>query len=108
MGQGGLEIDADGRAKQQLGAYTRHDPNRRFYGTIAKWVDDEGFGFVRCPETTQIYGKDIFLHKAQIGYEADLYKQRTQKGLQCGNKISFNVEIQRGQPRASNVSIEDW
>jgi len=98
-------FDEMGRAKKAVGAFTGHDPSRRFHGQIAKWLDEEGYGFVRCPESQKIYGKDIFLHKAQIGSEADLYKQRTQMGLMMGNKVTFGVEVQRGMPRAKDVIL---
>eukprot|EP00927_Polykrikos_kofoidii_P083249 TRINITY_DN8486_c0_g1_i1.p1 TRINITY_DN8486_c0_g1~~TRINITY_DN8486_c0_g1_i1.p1 ORF type:complete len:551 (+),score=124.15 TRINITY_DN8486_c0_g1_i1:124-1776(+) len=105
--QSGLEMDSDGRPKKTMGAFVGHDPGRRYFGHITKWLDEEGFGFVRCPESQKVYGKDIFLHKAQIGQEADLYKQRTKMTINNGNKVSFTVEIQRGMPRAKDVVLED-
>eukprot|EP00928_Gymnodinium_smaydae_P099101 TRINITY_DN9369_c0_g4_i3.p1 TRINITY_DN9369_c0_g4~~TRINITY_DN9369_c0_g4_i3.p1 ORF type:complete len:711 (-),score=144.55 TRINITY_DN9369_c0_g4_i3:425-2314(-) len=105
--QNGVEVDDAGRPRTKVGAYIRHDPGQRYCGHITKWLDEEGFGFVRCPESQKVYGKDIFLHKAQIGQEADLYKQRTKMTISNGNKVSFTVEIQRGMPRAKDVVLED-
>merc|ERR1712070_1271383 len=64
-----------------------------------------GFGFISCMESRRVYRKDVFLHKAQIGQESDLYRQRTKVDISRGDMIKFTVEIQRGQPRAKDVEI---
>merc|ERR1719482_1526912 len=87
------------------GPFNGHDPARVFTGVVTKWMDEEGFGFISCMESRRVYRKDVFLHKAQIGQEADLYKQRTKVDISRGDMIKFTVEIQRGQPRAKDVEI---
>merc|ERR1719356_962976 len=80
-----------------------HDPSRRFVGSVFKWDDDAGWGFLSCLDARKIYGKDVFLHKAEIGAVADLYKQRTKVEVKNGDWVEFSVEISRGKPRAREV-----
>jgi len=64
-------------------------------GTIKKWVDDRGFGFIR-PEGG---GDDVFVHikefeMARLGIPNE------------GDRISYSVEPDRrtGKPRAVNLT----
>merc|ERR1719356_2274105 len=84
-----------------------HDPSRRFVGSVFKWDDDAGWGFLSCLEARKVYGKDVFLHKAEIGGVADLYRQRTKVEIHNGDWVSFAVEISRGKPRARDVEKVD-
>lgn len=95
-----------GSHRTPSGAFLSHDPSRVFCGVIAKWLDDDGFGFIRCKESQKVYGKDVFLHKAQVGQESDLYKQRTRTRISNGQRIKFSVEICRGMPRAKEIEFE--
>lgn len=89
------------------GSILSHDPHRRYTGTVFKWDDDAGWGFVSCIEARKVYGKDVFLHKAEIGGISDLYKQRTKVEVKNGDWVSFQVEISRGKPRARDVEKID-
>lgn len=84
-----------------------HDPNRRFVGEVFKWDDEQGWGFISCFEARKVYGKDVFIHKAEVGGVADLYRQRTKVEVRNTTKVSFAVEISRGKPRARDVEIID-
>merc|ERR1719195_1352056 len=84
-----------------------HDPNRRFTGSVFKWDEDQGWGFISCLDARKVYGKDVFLHKAEIGGVADLYKQRTKVEVHNGDWVAFAVEISRGKPRARDVEKVD-
>merc|ERR1719162_571522 len=55
----------------------------RFQGKIKSFNVQKGFGFIECPEAHQIYGRDVFLHKAQIGT------------YQIGSQVSFAVEMNK-------------
>jgi len=104
-GLGGASADNLASRGRGGGPFSSHDPNRRYVGIVTKWMDDEGFGFIGCVDSKKVYGKDVFLHRAQVGNEADLYKQRTQKEIGKGDKVSFQVEISKGMPRARDVDI---
>lgn len=80
-----------------------HDPKRRFVGSVFKWDDDAGWGFLSCLDARKVYGKDVFLHKAEIGGVADLYKQRKAIEVKNGDWVEFSVEISRDKPRARDV-----
>lgn len=89
------------------GAILSHDPHRRYTGSVFKWDDDAGWGFISCIEARKVYGKDVFLHKAEIGGISDLYKQRTKIEIKNGDWVAFQVEISRGKPRARDVEKID-
>merc|ERR1712060_774564 len=52
----------------------------------------KGFGFIECPATYAQYGRDVFLHKAQIGE------------MKVGTMVSFTYEVNKqGMPQAKEV-----
>lgn len=71
----------------------------RFEGlvTAIKHATAEGrpaMGFVKCDETKQLYGDDVFLHSSQA------------EELQVGQRISFAVQVNKsGRPQAINVML---
>jgi cold shock CspA family protein len=68
----------------------------RFHGRIKSFNAQKGFGFIECPEAHAIYGRDVFLHKAQI---AD---------FQIGSELSFAVEMNKSNmPQARDLSEVD-
>ncbi|CAE8627377.1 unnamed protein product [Polarella glacialis] len=84
--------------------HNEHDKTHEFVGSVFKWDDDQGWGFISCLDARKVYGKDVFLHKAEIGGVADLYKQRTKVEVKDGDWVMFKVEISRGKPRARDVT----
>jgi len=68
----------------------------RFQGTIKSFNVQKGFGFIECPEAHQVYGRDVFLHKAQIGT------------YQIGSQVSFAVEMNKtNMPQARDLVESD-
>merc|ERR1740138_791713 len=64
----------------------------RFTGRIKSFNVQKGFGFIECAEAHQIYGRDVFLHKAQIG------------DFSIGQEVSFGVEMNRtNMPQARDL-----
>jgi len=64
----------------------------RFQGHVKSFNVQKGFGFIECPEAHQVYGRDVFLHKAQIGT------------LQIGSQVSFAVEMNKtNMPQARDL-----
>merc|ERR1719181_866656 len=68
----------------------------RFQGRIKSFNVQKGFGFIECPEAHQVYGRDVFLHKAQIGT------------YQIGSQVSFAVEMNKtNMPQARDLVESD-
>jgi len=76
---------------QGLGAATG-----RFEGRIKSFNAKQGFGFIECPEAHAIFGRDVFLHKAQIG------------DLKVGTQVTYSVEMNKqGMPQARELTTID-
>eukprot|EP00933_Yihiella_yeosuensis_P019604 TRINITY_DN15850_c0_g1_i6.p1 TRINITY_DN15850_c0_g1~~TRINITY_DN15850_c0_g1_i6.p1 ORF type:complete len:287 (-),score=71.30 TRINITY_DN15850_c0_g1_i6:368-1228(-) len=76
----------DDSAAPAIGQYT---------GTIKNFSDKNGFGFIHCPELTQMQGdsKDVFLHGSQC------------QGLPVGSVVRFTAYMSAsGQLRARDVT----
>lgn len=88
-----------------------HDPARRYIGVVNSFKETAGFGFVTCPQAFQVYGRDVFLHRSQVGFEVDAQKKMrqgfTSVVINVGDKVSFQVEVNRGLPKAKNAEIVD-
>jgi len=68
----------------------------RFQGRIKSFNAKQGFGFIECPEAHEIFGRDVFLHKAQIG------------DLKVGTQVTYTVEMNRqGMPQARELATLD-
>jgi len=64
-----------------------------FSGFLKSFNQEQGYGFICCDETRQLYHADVFLH------------QNEALGLEVGSQISFRVHLNgRGQPQANSVS----
>lgn len=68
----------------------------RFQGLVKSYNVQKGFGFIDCPEAHQIYGRDVFLHKAQIA------------NFQIGSQLTFAVEMNKNNmPQARDLLETD-
>merc|ERR1719453_782553 len=68
----------------------------RFQGRVKSYNVQKGFGFIECPEAHQIYGRDVFLHKAQIA------------NFKIGSQVSFAVEMNKSNmPQARDLVESD-
>merc|ERR1719245_1652451 len=68
----------------------------RMQGRIKSFNAKQGFGFIESPEAHAMFGRDIFLHKAQIG------------DLKVGTVVTFTVESNKqGMPQARNLVTID-
>merc|ERR1711964_805246 len=71
-------------------------PGNTFQGTIKSWNAEKGWGFIQGQDIQQTFGKDIFLHKAEIGD----YVPSKDEG------VRFNVKInEQGRAETTNVSM---
>mmetsp|Transcript_45632 Transcript_45632/g.83557 ORF Transcript_45632/g.83557 Transcript_45632/m.83557 type:complete len:464 (-) Transcript_45632:70-1461(-) len=68
----------------------------RMVGRVKSFNVKAGFGFVDCKEAHHRYGRDVFIHKQQIG------------DLEVGDEISFTVDLNKdGFPQAREVMKMD-
>merc|ERR550532_956795 len=68
----------------------------RYQGRIKSFNAKQGFGFIECPEAHSIFGRDVFLHKAQIG------------DLKVGTEVTYSVEMNKqGMPQARELATLD-
>mmetsp|Transcript_78620 Transcript_78620/g.254686 ORF Transcript_78620/g.254686 Transcript_78620/m.254686 type:complete len:417 (-) Transcript_78620:117-1367(-) len=51
-----------------------------YFGTVKSYNDRKGWGFIECPETQQLYGKDILFQKCELP-----------SPVQKGDQLSFSV-----------------
>jgi len=66
---------------------------RQFTGVIAKFDPHNGYGFLECGETFEMYGRNVFLHKTQWV-----------EGLAIGDVVLFYVELSdKGMPQARTL-----
>jgi len=64
----------------------------KFQGRIKSYSSEKGFGFIQCAQTYAQFGRDVFLHKAQIGNTG------------VGTLVNFSCEVnQQGMPQAKEV-----
>jgi len=67
--------------------------SRRFVGTISNIHPEKGFSFLTCPEATEIFGIDVFLHSAQRG------------AFQVHDEVNFAVLLNKdGKPQAFDLT----
>mmetsp|Transcript_96977 Transcript_96977/g.217305 ORF Transcript_96977/g.217305 Transcript_96977/m.217305 type:complete len:266 (-) Transcript_96977:39-836(-) len=66
--------------------------DRRFMGRIVSYKEDEGYGFISCPDLYPRFQRDVFLHKYQIGkFGVDSF-------------VSFGVFLNKnGHPQAKDL-----
>mmetsp|Transcript_64216 Transcript_64216/g.150766 ORF Transcript_64216/g.150766 Transcript_64216/m.150766 type:complete len:432 (+) Transcript_64216:123-1418(+) len=70
--------------------------NTRFRGRIKSFNAKQGFGFIENSEAYAIFGRDVFLHKAQIG------------NLKVGTEVTYSVEMNKfGMPQARDLATLD-
>jgi CspA family cold shock protein len=62
-------------------------------GTVKKWVDEKGFGFIQ-PHGAD---KDVFVHHTGIAGDG------RRKTLYVGDEVEFETEASPKGPRAVNV-----
>jgi CspA family cold shock protein len=61
-------------------------------GTVKWFNPDKGFGFIQADNG----GPDVFVHKSAV-------EQAGMRGLNEGQKISFDVTSERGKDSATNL-----
>lgn len=63
-------------------------------GVIKSFNEEAGYGFISCPATHEVYERDVFLHKAQIG------------SFKVGDTVHFTVcSNAQGHPQAAHLRL---
>merc|ERR1719217_600685 len=81
-----------------------------FYGRVKSYNPKQGYGFLECPDARARFGRDVFLHKAQMG---ELLGRFVGPGTRLEPKwltmqVRFSVEINKqGMPQARDVARID-
>ena len=65
-------------------------------GTVTKFIDDKGFGFIQPDEGD----KEVFVHHTDIQMEGF-------KSLSTGQRVQYDVTEESKGPKASNVVAVD-
>jgi len=77
-----------------------------YSGRVKSYNPKQGYGFIDCPEAHAHYGRDVFIHKAQMG---ELLGRFVGPGTKLDAKtlsmwVRFSVEINKqGMPQARDV-----
>jgi len=64
----------------------------RYLGEVKSFSSAHGYGFIECPALHERYGRDVFVHQSQL------------EGVSVGARVSFRVQVKRGQPQACGVA----
>merc|ERR1719262_799372 len=81
-----------------------------FNGRIKSYNPKQGYGFLDCPDAHMAFGRDVFIHKAQMG---ELLGRFVGPGTKLDPKtlkmnVGFSVEINKsGMPQARDVTRLD-
>uniref|UniRef100_A0A7S4R3P1 CSD domain-containing protein n=1 Tax=Alexandrium monilatum TaxID=311494 RepID=A0A7S4R3P1_9DINO len=68
----------------------------RFEGVVVCYKPDEGYGFIRCPELYRRFGRDVFLHRLQVG------------SFEVGAQVTFGVFLNKqGLPQAKELEAAE-
>jgi len=68
---------------------------KRLIGTVKSFSAGDGWGFISCPQTADVFGRDIFAQADQIG------------SLCPGHMVSFELFLNAtGRPQAKHVVLE--
>mmetsp|Transcript_128668 Transcript_128668/g.274639 ORF Transcript_128668/g.274639 Transcript_128668/m.274639 type:complete len:727 (-) Transcript_128668:98-2278(-) len=62
-----------------------------YVGEIKSFNTQQGYGFIHCAPLRAKYQRDVFIHQLQL------------KDFKVGDRVSFHVQVKRGQPQAHDV-----
>lgn len=69
---------------------------QRFQGRIKSFNVEKGYGFIESAQSYDVYGRDVFLHKAHLGEK------------EVGAFVSFTVEMNKsGMPQGRDLAASD-
>eukprot|EP00421_Protoceratium_reticulatum_P046001 CAMPEP_0168438008 /NCGR_PEP_ID=MMETSP0228-20121227/41738_1 /TAXON_ID=133427 /ORGANISM="Protoceratium reticulatum, Strain CCCM 535 (=CCMP 1889)" /LENGTH=181 /DNA_ID=CAMNT_0008452259 /DNA_START=109 /DNA_END=650 /DNA_ORIENTATION=- len=69
--------------------------DRRFNGVVSWMKQDEGYGFISCPDLSLYLKRDIFVNKSQL------------EGFKVGSQVSFRASMcKNGRLQAKDLTAE--
>jgi CspA family cold shock protein len=63
-------------------------------GTVIRWIDDRGFGFIKCDEDSE----ELFVHVSGVISSVD--------ALQPGQRVRFKQGINERSGRPNAIDVE--
>jgi len=90
-----VEIKNDSPQAFDVEADDTSDQRERFKGFIKSFTSSKGYGFIECPETKKLYGRDVFVHKDQM------------KSFCQGDWVTFMAQEKNNQPQAERLEAAD-
>lgn len=69
------------------------DPNKEHIGVVKSYNEGKGYGFIECPETSKLYGRDAFLQRDMVEMH----------GIAVGDEVIFKVRMKNDMPQADIV-----
>merc|ERR1719491_249938 len=83
-----------GKSGKDEGGKSKKDMLGEFLGMIKSFNQNNGYGFIDCPELKATYSHDVFLHHQQLGD----FKQ--------GDEVKFTAYLNNaGKPQAKELSV---
>ncbi|CAK0822082.1 unnamed protein product, partial [Prorocentrum cordatum] len=68
-----------------------------YVGRVRSYAASQGYGFIECQDTSERFGRDIFLHRSQV-------EEGSIKRAKPGDLLRFTLELnEKGHPQARNV-----
>merc|ERR1712217_27984 len=70
---------------------------KQYRGSVKSFREERGWGFIAGDEVLEVFGKDIFLSRRELGSQV----------ASVGAQVSFSVAIDSydGQPQAKEVAL---
>mmetsp|Transcript_55240 Transcript_55240/g.131686 ORF Transcript_55240/g.131686 Transcript_55240/m.131686 type:complete len:271 (-) Transcript_55240:113-925(-) len=86
------EEEQAGSWGSQGSSHSFAEEGARYVGYIKSFSSRAGYGFISCEETSAMFGRDVFIHKAQL------------KNHRVNSQVSFEIALNRkGHPQAKDV-----
>merc|ERR1712066_449617 len=96
-GKGGYDWDNGGAEKKRKLNNGPPDTSQelgQYMGTIKSFSENNGYGFISCPDMQMLGYNDVFLHHQQLN------------GFQVGADVYFTCYLTpRGQPQAKDLQV---
>eukprot|EP00929_Paragymnodinium_shiwhaense_P065939 TRINITY_DN33035_c0_g1_i1.p1 TRINITY_DN33035_c0_g1~~TRINITY_DN33035_c0_g1_i1.p1 ORF type:complete len:395 (+),score=75.52 TRINITY_DN33035_c0_g1_i1:101-1285(+) len=90
-GYGGHQMPPHMAAAAMLGGAMGMGGSGPYMGVVKSFNDEKGWGFVSCDETMALYGKDMFLHKAELNGYAPSPGQQVQFSVTNGGNGKWHA-----------------
>jgi len=63
--------------------FVKQNPNREYMGVVKSYNMEKGYGFLECPETKQLFNRDVYIDTEQIQTHT----------VEVGEEVTFLIKI---------------